>query len=94
MEVYFTPDQKAFIRHAIESGRLDREEDVVKEALSLWEDRERRSLEILAAVDKAEMSLAKGEGRSIISEAGVRQLADDVKRRGMARLDAEQNPRT
>jgi Arc/MetJ-type ribon-helix-helix transcriptional regulator len=39
MEVQLTSDQKAFVRQAIESGRLRREEDAVKEALSLWEER-------------------------------------------------------
>jgi putative addiction module CopG family antidote len=63
MEVQLTPDQKAFVRQAIQSGRLQREEDAVKEALSLWEDRERTRAEILAAVDAAEASLARGEGR-------------------------------
>lgn len=53
MEVNFTPDQKAFIRQAIESGRLHREEDAVQEALSLWEERERTRAEILTAVDVA-----------------------------------------
>jgi len=42
MEVQFTPEQRAFVREAIESGRCEREEDAVKEALSLWEERERR----------------------------------------------------
>jgi len=37
MEVHLTPDQKAFVRQAIESGRLNREEEAVQEALSLWE---------------------------------------------------------
>lgn len=84
MEVQLTPDQKAFVRQAIESGRLQREEDAVKEALSLWEERERRRLEILVAVDKAEASLARGEGRRVTTAEEARQLATDVKRRGMA----------
>jgi Arc/MetJ-type ribon-helix-helix transcriptional regulator len=63
MEVQLTPDQKAFARQAIETGRLQREEDAVKEALSLWEERERTRAEILAAVDEAEVSLARGEGQ-------------------------------
>jgi putative addiction module CopG family antidote len=42
MEVKLTPDQKAFVRDAIESGRLKREEDAVQEALALWEERERK----------------------------------------------------
>jgi putative addiction module CopG family antidote len=51
MEVRLTPDQEAFVRQAIESGRLHRAEDAVEEALRLWEERERTRAEILAAVD-------------------------------------------
>jgi putative addiction module CopG family antidote len=93
MEVHLTPDQQAFVRQAIESGRLQREEDAVKEALSLWEERERRRAEILSAVDEAEASLARGEGR-VITEESMRELAEDVKRRGRARLAAEQQTRS
>jgi putative addiction module CopG family antidote len=89
MEVQLTPDQEAFIRQAIEAGRLHREEDAVREAMALWEERERRRLEILAAVDLAEASLARGEGRTITPES-MRELAEEVKRRGHARLAAEQ----
>jgi Arc/MetJ-type ribon-helix-helix transcriptional regulator len=92
MEVQPTPDQEAFIRQAIESGRLHRREDAVREAMSLWEERERRRLEILVAVDRAEASLASGEGRRITSHGEVTKLAADIKQRGMARLAAEQNP--
>jgi len=94
MKVQLTPDQKAFVRQAIESGRLRHEEDAVKEALSLWEERERRRLEILIAVDKAETSLARGEGRRVTTPEETKQLADEVKRRGIARLAAEQHPRS
>jgi len=88
MEVQLTPDQKAFVRQAIETGRLQREEDAVKEALSLWEERERTRAEILSAVDEAEASLARGEARPITQES-MRELADQVKQRGRARLAAE-----
>ena len=90
MEVQLTRDQKAFIRQAIESGRLRHEEDAVKEAFSLWEERERTRAEILAAVDEAEASLARGEGRTITQES-MRELAESVKQRGRARLAAEQD---
>lgn len=92
MEVYLTPDQEAFIRQAIETGRLHRKEDAVQEAMSLWEERERRRLEILVAVDQAEASLERGEGRRITRHEELTELADDIKRRGMARLAAEPNP--
>ncbi len=93
MEVRLTPDQEAFIRQAIETGRFHRAEDVVQEALSLWEERERARAEILAAVDTAEASLARGEGRTITQQS-LRELAFEVKQRGRARLAAEpQAPR-
>ncbi len=90
MEVQLTPDQKAFVREAIESGRLHREEDAVQEALSLWEERERTRAEILTAVDLADASIARGEGR-VITQESMRQLADEVKQRGRSRLAAEQS---
>lgn len=90
MEVHFTPDQKAFARQAVESGRLAREEDAVLEALLLWEDRERRRREILAAVDEAEASLARGEGRPITQDS-MRELAESVKQRGRVRLAADRD---
>ena len=91
MEVQLTPDQKAFVRHAIKSGRLHREEEAVQEALAMWEERERTRVEILAAVDRAEASLARGEGRNI-TEQSMRELAGEVKQRGRARLAAEHPP--
>lgn len=89
MDVQLTPDQKAFVRQAVESGRLQREEDAVKEALALWEERERTRAEILACLDEAEASLARGEG-GVISKESMRELAETVKQRGRARLAAEQ----
>jgi len=89
MEVHLTPDQKAFIRQAIETGRLHSEEDAVEEALALWEERERIRAGILAAVDAAEASLARGEGRAITQQS-MCALADEVKQRGRVRLAAEQ----
>jgi Arc/MetJ-type ribon-helix-helix transcriptional regulator len=91
MEVNLSPDEKSFIRHAIESGRLHREEDAVREALALWAERERHRIEILAAVDQADASLARGEGRRITSAESAAALADDIKRRGLARLSSERN---
>jgi Arc/MetJ-type ribon-helix-helix transcriptional regulator len=87
MDVIFTPDQQAFVRQAIEHGRLQHEEDAVQEALALWEARERARAEILAAVDVAEASLVRGEGR-VISDESMREVAADVKQRGRARLAA------
>jgi len=92
MEVHLTPDQEAFVRQAIESGRLHRPEDAVEEALRLWEERERTRAEILAAVDAAEASLDRGEGIDV-TEQSMRELAEGVKHRGRSRLEAERAAR-
>src|SRR5260370_37621658 len=92
MEVKLTLDQKAFVRETIESGRLKREEDAVREALALWEERESTRAEILAAVDGAEASLGRGEGR-IITRQSMRDLAAAVKRRGSGPLATGETPR-
>ena len=88
MDVQLTPDQKAFARRAIESGRLHSEQDSVQEALALWEERERQRTEFLLTLDDAKASLARGEGR-IIKQESMQQLAQEVKERGRARLLAE-----
>jgi hypothetical protein len=62
-----------------------------QEAISLWEERERRRPEILAAVDQAEASFARGEGRRVTTHEEVAQLGVDIQRRGMTRLSAQQN---
>ena len=88
MDVHLTPDQKAFARRAIESGRLRSEEDVVEEALALWEERERQRAEFFLTLDDARASLTRAEGR-LITQESMRQLASEVKERGRARLLAQ-----
>jgi len=88
MEIRLTPDQEAFIRQAIDAGRIARPEDAATQAMALWEERERRRAEILARIDEAEAALARDEG-TVITPETMDRLAEDVKRRGRARLDAE-----
>ncbi len=90
MEVRLTADQEALVRQAIESGRLHSAEDAVEEALSLWEERERKRAEFLATLDDAKACLARGEGR-VINQQSMRALAEEVKQRGKARLASEQS---
>lgn len=88
MDVSLTPDQQAFVQRAIETGRLQSEQDAVREALALWEERERKRMEFLVSLDEAEASLARGEGRGLTQES-VQALAEEVKERGRARLLSE-----
>ena len=91
MEVQLTDDQKALVRLAIESGRYRREEDALRDALSLWEERERRRLEIIAMIDEAEASLARGEGREIKRKEETQALADEIKQRLRRRIAADRS---
>jgi putative addiction module CopG family antidote len=88
MAVELTSDQRAFARRAMESGRFESEEDAVREALALWEERERRLLEFRSTIEEARASLARGEGREITPES-MRELSAEVSERGRARLIAE-----
>lgn len=90
MHVELTPDQRAFVEKAIESGRFAREEEAVQEAMALWEERERRRLELLALLDEADESLAHGEGIPITDESLTR-LVDEAKERLRRRLEAERS---
>lgn len=90
MNVDLTPDQRAFVQKAIESGRFSREEEAVEEALALWERRERRRLEIIAMIEEAEASLARGEGIEITEES-MKALAEETKQRLRRRIAAERS---
>jgi len=92
MDVNLTDDQKAFVRQAIADGRFVREEDAIREALALWEERERTRAELLAAIRAADVSLAQGGGR-VITEASMGELARNVKERGRTRLNRDQQGR-
>jgi Arc/MetJ-type ribon-helix-helix transcriptional regulator len=88
MQVILTPEQEEPVRQAISAGRLHHAEDVVKEALLLWQERERTRTEFLASLDEADAALDRGEGSPVIQE-DMRALAEDVKRRGRGRLAGE-----
>ena len=88
MEYRLTAEQQAFARLAIETGRLRSVEEAIQEALVLWEERERGRVELLATLDDARASLARGDGR-VITQDSMRELAAEVRDRGRARLIAD-----
>ncbi len=90
MNVELTPDQRAFVQKAIESGRFSRAEEAIEEALVLWEERERRRLEILAMVDEADASFGRGDGIPI-TEQSVKGLVEEAKQRLRRRIEAERS---
>ncbi|MBV9778069.1 MAG: type II toxin-antitoxin system ParD family antitoxin, partial [Acetobacteraceae bacterium] len=83
MNVHPSPDQDRLIRKVIAAGRFNSADDAIMDALALWEEREHRRADVLAAIDEAETSLARGEGQAITQEA-MRALTEGVKQRGRA----------
>jgi putative addiction module CopG family antidote len=81
MEVRFTPDpdQEAFIRQAIASGRYRTAEDAVRDAMAHWEQDERARVELPAAFDEAESDLQAGRYADYMDET-LPGLADELKR--------------
>jgi Arc/MetJ-type ribon-helix-helix transcriptional regulator len=63
MDVRLTPDQEAFIRRAIDTGRINKEQESVREAVLLWEARERRRLESAPSADRAETPVSGNEAQ-------------------------------
>jgi Arc/MetJ-type ribon-helix-helix transcriptional regulator len=90
MQIDLTPEQQDFVRQAVASGRFERPEDAVQAALTFWIEGERRRSEILAAVDVAKASIDRGEGTEI-TQASMRALADDIRRRGTPAPKADAN---
>jgi len=93
VNVELTADQQAFVRKAIENGRFKREEEAVQEALALWEERERRRLELIAMIDEADASLARGEGIPITEES-VEVLIEKAKQRLRQRIESERSAKS
>ncbi len=90
MQVDFTPDQEAFVNEAIRSGRLNRAEDAVRQALSLWEGEERKRLEILAAFDESDADVESGNYDDYADET-IPQLAAELKAEARVLRDRERN---
>lgn len=85
MQVQPTPEQNSFIDLGIQEGRFRDREEAVRQALALWEKRERARVELLASLDLAEQSLDAGEGETYTSE-NLHELVRGVKERGVSKL--------
>lgn len=84
MQVQLTPEQSSFVDLGIQQGRFRNSEEAVRQALALWEKRERARVELLASLDLAEESLDAGEGETY-TDATLHELVDSVAKRGMAK---------
>lgn len=85
MQIELTPDQNSFVELGIQEGRYRDREEALRDALALWEKRERARIELLASLDVAEKSLDSGEGEEYAPDS-LGSLVDSVKTRGQSRL--------
>jgi len=90
MEVQLTPDQEAFIRKAVASGRYPSVEDAVRDAMARWEEGERARVELLAALDEAEADLEVGRYTDY-TDATLPRLASELKREARELHEREQH---
>lgn len=85
MQVQLTPEQSSFVEIGIQEGRFRDSEEAVRQALALWETRERARAELVGSLDLAERALDAGEGETYTGET-LHQLVESVKERGTAKL--------
>jgi putative addiction module CopG family antidote len=83
MEIHLSPDQEAFIRQAIASGRYQTADDAIHDALARWARNERARIELTASLDEAEADLEAGRYTDYTAET-LPKLVDELKREGRA----------
>jgi hypothetical protein len=87
MEISLTFDQETYLAQiAARTGRSA--DEAVQEALAEWVDRQTALLDFRATLDEAQASIVGGEGIEITQDS-MRDLAEDVKRRGLERVAAK-----
>ncbi len=94
MQIELTPEQDDVVRHAIAQGRIARPEEAVAQAMSDWVERERELTDLIASLDEAEASIARGEGIVIDTEEQLDAFFDDLKaehRRQPVAADVDQS---
>jgi transposase-like protein len=80
MEIRPSPNQEALIRQAVEAGRFERAEDVVKEALGLWEERERPQAKFRETLFTF-LRFPDDQWKSIRTTNAIERLHEEFKRR-------------
>jgi Arc/MetJ-type ribon-helix-helix transcriptional regulator len=87
MEIELTPEQDSLVSLGIEQGRFRRREDAVRDAMALWEERERAQIELLAELEAGEGSFDEDDP-ILDSDETIAAFFDDIKQRGRANLAA------
>ena len=78
MEVKLTPGQEDLIQRAIEQGRYRSAEEVAREAMARWEERERQRIDLTTDIGLAEAELKTGSYTDYTDDT-LPLLADELK---------------
>ncbi len=92
MEIHLTAEQQAFVQEGVRAGRYRTAEEAIREALTSWEEEERKRAEILAGLDESADDLAAGRFRNYSDET-LATLAGELKAEGRTQLEAQRRPR-
>jgi predicted transcriptional regulator len=88
MSIHLRPDQEAELRHYAQVMGRDPDE-LAAEAVARFLEQQSQRAELIAELDAAEEEFERGEFTEYTAE-GLRELAEDVKRRGRERRAAQQ----
>jgi putative addiction module CopG family antidote len=88
MEVHLSPQQQAFIERSVRTGRFASNDDALREAVALLEDREGELGRLQAAVDEADDDIAQGRYSEYTDET-LPQLLEELQREGRALRESE-----
>lgn len=89
MQIELTPEQDDVVRHAIASGRIARPEEAVAQAMAFWVEREREMADLVASLDEADASDARGESISIENDEELDRVFDEIKTSYRAETEAK-----
>lgn len=87
MEVHLPPQQQAFIEQNVRSGRFASEDEALREAVALLQDRESELERLRTAVDESDADIDAGRYSEYTDET-LPHLLDELKAEGRALRDA------
>ena len=92
MQIELTPEQEDVVKFAIARGRIARPEDAVAQAMAFWIERERELADLIASLDEADASDARGESISIENDEELERVFDEIKSSYHAKTEAKDGP--
>jgi len=85
MQIQLSPEQRSFVELGIQQGRFRDPEEAMQQALSLWVERERARLELLAEIEAGDASPRENDA-VLDSDEEIADFLAGVEQRGLARL--------